>query len=157
VRRRPWLAAAGIALALTPGCGGDSDDPVRRPAGGRGGLGERPPTRVHPDRGSDAARATATVKTYFAALADGDAKKACAQYTRVARARAARVGGCERVVAEGTPAIPDENKAILRDIPVSEVAVKGAAATVAVTAPTGSQTISLVREGGRWKIDRLST
>jgi hypothetical protein len=149
VRRRPWLAAAGIALALASGCGGEGDRNERETGAATGGGGAA--------TGKDGEGVTRTVKAYYAALADGDAKKACEQYTRVARARATRTGGCERVIAEGTPAIPDENKAILRDIPVSGVAIRGASATVSVSAPTGPQTVILVREGGRWKIDRLSS
>ena len=130
----------GAALALAAGCGGDGE------TGGDGRPGGA-------DRRTPAARATATVKSYFAALAEGDAPKACRQLTRFARARLR--GGCERMVAAGTPAIPDENKAILRDIPVSETVVNGAIARLTVSAPTGPQTVWLSREGGQWKIDRL--
>jgi hypothetical protein len=134
-----WPATVGVALAMASGCGDEGD---RRKDAASGA-----------DRRSPAARATATVKTYFAALADGDAEKACRQLSRFAQARIR--GGCERMVAAGTPAIPDENKAILRDIPVSEALVSGANARLTVSAPTGPQTVWLARQGRDWKIDRF--
>jgi hypothetical protein len=102
------------------------------------------------------------VKSFLAAAADGDGRKACgltdaAGRRRLEKAAGGRVG-CERVIAVFAQRLPANVKTGLRSVEVGRVRIEGDRATVTDlrqskggTLPSGTP-IVLAKHGGDWKV-----
>ena len=125
----PAAVAAAAALALA-GCGGDGD--------------------------SDKQKIEATLNAYYTGFADRDGKKACDQLSRAAQrqvVKATDTSDCPTAIERATKRrdiAPYTER--FRDAKVVSVTVAGSRATAKVTALGEESTVTLVKEGGKWKI-----
>jgi hypothetical protein len=106
------------------------------------------------------------VRVYHAAIADGDAGKACDQLSDQAQkqlrdsTQGAARGSCEQVIELVVAFYDRTTKEALRKAKVT-VKEKGDSATASFQAPVGlggppqTQTYELSRQGGEWKINQL--
>jgi hypothetical protein len=148
------LACAGLACLVLASCGG---------GGGSGGS-----------TGSDRQQITNLYKATFAALARGDYAAACSYFTAKEQAKvvtdAHRVGLQASSCADTFTALINKYKvprsalaktfgAAGKIVKVRSISIHGDKATVTFTSTSGGQsyteTDALVREGGKWKADRI--
>jgi hypothetical protein len=128
-----WGTSLLVVAALLSGCGSG------------GGASHSASTQV-----------TAATKQYFAAMANGDAARACSLLTAAAKARLRRGASCPGLVAEVHSRLPPAALAAFRNVRVSTPAVSGGRATVQARTATLTQTVVLVSSSGRWLIERVS-
>lgn len=127
--RRALVAA--VLAGATLGCGGSTD-----PGGPR-----------------------ATLKRYFAAVADGRPRAACAELTAASRARLADLaesvgrpgGGCPATMRAVFASPYGRRLAALRHPKITHLSVHGNRATADVAGVDGP--LQLQRSSGRWRID----
>lgn len=116
---------------------------------------------------SDADAAKDTMKSFLAALATGDGKKACSLADAAGRQRLVAAGRgratCEDVIKLIASRLPPKVKEGLENADVKKVTVKGNTATIkdsdiksskgdASAFLTGGRPTKLVKEGGKWKL-----
>jgi hypothetical protein len=129
MRRATLLAVAAVLAA--PGCGGGASDDVK-----------------------------SAVRDYLKAFADGDGAKACSLMSRATRSRfVAQMKsitkstecalGIEALRTQAGSALTD---ATIEKLKLSDVKIKGQAATLTLSSGRGKTTAKLVKEGGGWKV-----
>jgi hypothetical protein len=107
--------------------------------------------------GGDSDKVKDTVKSFFSALADRDGKKACSLLSKSLVA-SAQVGGgdcAKSVKAVAAQAVPDNKRSEARDIEVTDVKIKGSTATAFAKGKKGKRQVTLLKEGGKWKLATL--
>ena len=107
--------------------------------------------------GGDSDEVKDTVKSFFSALADRDGKKACSLLSKSLVA-SAQVGGgdcAKSVKAVAAQAVPDNKRSEARDIDVTDVKIKGSTATAFAKGKKGKRQVTLLKEGGKWKLATL--
>ena len=107
--------------------------------------------------GGDSDKVKDTVKSFFSALADRDGNKACSLLSKSLVA-SAQVGGgvcAKSVKAVAAQAVPDNKRGEARDIDVTDVKIKGSTATAFAKGKKGKRQVTLLKEGGKWKLATL--
>jgi hypothetical protein len=107
--------------------------------------------------GGENDKVKSTVKNFFVALADRDGAKACALLSK-ALVQSAQVGGgdcAKSVKAVAAQAVPDNKRSEARNIGVSNIKIRGNAATASAKGTKGQRAVTLVKEGGKWKLATL--
>jgi hypothetical protein len=107
--------------------------------------------------GGDSGKVKDTVKSFFVALADRDGKKACSLLSK-ALVASAQVGGndcAKSVKAVAAQAVPDNKRSEAKNIQVTDVKIKGTTATAFAKGKRGKRQVTLVKEGGKWKLATL--
>jgi hypothetical protein len=107
--------------------------------------------------GGESDKVKDTVKSFFAALADRDGKKACSLLSK-ALVASAQVGGgscATSVKAVAAQAVPDNKRGEARSINVTDIKIKGTTATAFARGKKGKRQVTLVKEGGKWKLATL--
>jgi hypothetical protein len=98
-----------------------------------------------------------TVKSFFTALANRDGKKACALLSK-ASVQATQVGGgdCAKALKSvSVQAVPDNKRDEAKNIEVTSVKLRGTTAIAVAKGKKGTQQLTLVKEGGKWKFASL--
>lgn len=154
------LAVLALGAFAIAGCGGDDND-----SGGSGGkeydsgqtLGEEGKVVVESDQGFDAEQQEVieTITAFGDATANKDYKALC---NELLSEEASKIGGdCEETFSKTGEALKDF-KLTIKSVDVNADG-KTASAEVSVTSNVSpepqSQTLSLVKEGGDWRIQIL--
>jgi hypothetical protein len=130
-----------VAAALLSACGGDDAAPKRPPGKRPPGLGRTTktvPVRSPAERGAQRA---------VEAFTNESGSRRCELYSAAAIARIGGAAKCRRLFGKTGP----------RPVAVARVRAAGRSATVAATNSSGVKFVyRLVRESGRWRIDRLT-
>jgi hypothetical protein len=153
VRSLAGVLLAAIVAAALAGCGSSDDD---NSDGTPGGAPESPATGQ-----SDQGQIRAAVGGFFEALANGQGVVACDHLSANGRREIAQAAEkmlptlgdapCPRLIEAIAGTYGPPQKAILRNIDVTRVQVKGNRATVTIAAASDQPT--LVESGGEWLID----
>jgi hypothetical protein len=119
------VMAAGLALAVAPGCGGSDEDDVKD-----------------------------VIKDYASGVAEGDGKKVCGTLSEDSKKQFDQAGSkCEDAFKSFGGFLTDEQKDKLKDIdPDVEIDGDNATANVDELQGTGSTEVKLKKEDGDWKI-----
>jgi ketosteroid isomerase-like protein len=145
MRRRTALALLVCALAAAlPACG--SDEPTKS----QSETNVVPPPSLDPE-----AEIADVVRSYFNALANGDAEKLCELLSDVAKgqfqAAAPEAGAtCEEAAAGAVSATRKDTRQELLNTEVTDITVNGDSASA--SAVQGRRQVSLSRNDGKWQI-----
>jgi hypothetical protein len=153
VRSLAGVLLAAIVAAALAGCGSSDDDNSEGTSGGA------PKTSTAGQ--SDEAQIRAAVDGFFTALANAEGTTACDHLSANGRREIAEAAEkmlpplgnapCPRLIEAIAGTYGPPQKAILRNIDVTRVQVKGNRATVTIAAASDQPT--LVESGGEWLID----
>jgi hypothetical protein len=96
---------------------------------------------------------SSVVKSFFAAAGAGDGKRACALLTAEEQSKVVTGGTCVQEMSRFGAALAQQ----LRGLRLGSASVHGQTATVRVTTPSKSTTVTLHRRGGGWVISSLGS
>lgn len=103
---------------------------------------------------SEADRAKSSVEDYLHAVQDGDGGKACGLLTDRAKQAIERSGPrCAQAISSIKNGAASQLASRLKDAKVENVKVKGDTASAEIKLDPITQTVNLVKQDGKWKLE----